>query len=152
MNTPLTLASSILINATPARVWDVLVNPGQTVKYMFGCVPETDWKPGSPLLWRGKFDGIEMIAVKGTVTEIRPETYLAYTAIDPNDPKIPDIPENYITITYTLTPSNGHTTLSVTQGDYSKVAEGEKRYQHSVADGGWDPLLEQIRQIAEENE
>lgn len=151
MSTPLTLESSILINATPARVWNVLVNPEQTVKYMFGCVPETDWKPGSPLLWRGKFDGIEMIAVKGTVTEIRPEAFLAYTAIDPNDPKIADIPENYITITYTLTPSNGHTTLSVTQGDYSKVAEGEKRFQHSVADGGWEPLLEQIKQIAEEN-
>lgn len=151
MNAPLILSSSINIKASPARVWEVLVNPEETKKYMFGCVPESSWQPGSPLLWRGTFDGIELVAVKGAVTEIRPEAYLAYTAIDPNDPKVADIPENYITITYTLTHANGHTTLSVTQGDYSKVAEGEKRYKHSIEEGGWDPLLEQIKQIAEGN-
>ena len=149
MNAPLNVANSIVIHAPAAKVWDTLVNPEQTVKYMFGCVPVTDWKVGSPLLWKGKFDGIEMVAVKGAITEIRPEQYLAYTVIDPNDPKIPDIPENYLTVTYTLSTANGDTTLSVTQGDYSKVAEGEKRYQHTVADGGWDPILEQIKQLAE---
>jgi hypothetical protein len=30
------------------------------------------------------------------------------------------------------------------------MAEGEKRYRHTVADGGWDPILEQIKQLAEE--
>ena len=151
MSTPLHVANSIVIDATPAKVWDALVNPEQTVKYMFGCVPDTDWQPGSPLLWRGKFDGIELVAVKGTITEIRPEQYLAYTVIDPNNPKVEDIPENYLTVTYTLTATNGHTTLSVTQGDYSKVAEGEQRYQHTIADGGWDPILVQIKKVAEEN-
>ncbi len=149
MSTPLNVANSIVIHAPAAKVWDTLVNPEQTVKYMFGCVPLTDWKVGSSLLWKGNFDGIEMVAVKGAIMEIRPEQYLAYTVIDPNDPKIPDIPENYLTVTYTLSTANGDTILSVTQGDYSKVAEGEKRYQHTVADGGWDPILEQIKQLAE---
>jgi len=107
MNAPLTLSSSILINASPARVWAVLVDPQETVKYMFGCVPDSDWQPGSPLLWRGTFDGVEIVAVKGTVTEIRPEAYLAYTAIDPNDPKVADIPENTLLLPISLRPLTG---------------------------------------------
>lgn len=50
MNTPLNVENSIVINAPAARVWDTLVNPERTVKYMFGCVPISDWRPGSSLL------------------------------------------------------------------------------------------------------
>ena len=40
----------ININAPALKVWDALVNPEQTKKYMFGCETVSDWKPGSPLL------------------------------------------------------------------------------------------------------
>ncbi|GAA0533894.1 SRPBCC family protein [Chitinophaga japonensis] len=152
MSTPLIVANSIVIHATAAKVWDALVNPVQTKKYMFGCEPVTNWQPGSTLLWKGNFKGVEMTAVKGHIKAIEPEKFLSYTVIDPNDPKIPDIPENYLTVTYTLTAENGHTSLHVTQGDYANVANGQERYQHTIADGGWASILEQVKKLVEEGQ
>jgi len=48
---------------------------------MFGCYAETDWKPGSPLLWKGAADG--KLYVKGRVVSIEPPHRLVYTVIDP---------------------------------------------------------------------
>lgn len=148
MSTPLIVKSSITINATPERVWDALINPEQTKKYMFGCETVSDWKPGSPLLWKGNYEGKEMVFVKGNIVNIEPEKLLAYTTIDPNS-EIPDIPENYLTVTYTLSSQNEQTVLTVTQGDYATVGDGEKRYRESTDGGGWDPILVEIKKLLE---
>ena len=81
---PLIIKNSISIDAPASRVWDALVNPAQTKKYMFGCEAISDWKIGSPLIWRGVYEGNEMIFVKGNIVELIPEKLLAYTVIDPN--------------------------------------------------------------------
>jgi uncharacterized protein YndB with AHSA1/START domain len=149
MSQPLTVTSTITIQAPAARVWDALTDPEMTKKYMFGCEAISDWKPGSPLLWKGQFNGLEMVAVKGKVVKIEPGKFLAYTTIDPNNPAVPDLPENYLTVTYDLSEQNGHTLLAVSQGDYSTVAEGKKRYEETVAGGGWTPILVQIKVLLE---
>ena len=143
------IRNSITINAPTSKVWDALVNPEQTKKYMFGCEALSDWKIGSPLLWKGQYEGKEMVFVKGHVVDIKPERFLEYTVIDPNS-TIEDIPENYLNITYELSPENGNTLLKVTQGDYSKVAEGERRFKESSNNGeGWNPILVEIKKLAE---
>ncbi len=152
MSQSLTVTNTITIQATAARVWDALTNPEMTKKYMFGCAALSDWKPGSPLVWKGKFNGLEMVAVKGEVKEIEPGKSLVYTTIDPNNPAVPDLPENYLTVTYDLSEQNGHTLLTVSQGDYSTVAEGGKRYEETIAGGGWTPILLQIKELLEANE
>jgi uncharacterized protein YndB with AHSA1/START domain len=117
---------------------------------MFGCETVSDWKKGGELLWRGEYEGKEMIFVKGTILDIQPGKYLAYTTIDPNS-TIDDTSENYLTVTYTLWEKDGKTNFTVTQGDYSKVAEGERRYTESYNNGeGWNPILVQIKQLVEE--
>jgi uncharacterized protein YndB with AHSA1/START domain len=147
---PLQVINTISINASADKVWDALTNPEQTQKYMFGCRTISDWKQGSPLLWEGEWEGKKTVFVKGTISAIQPGKFLAYTVIDPLNPNIPDIPENYLTVTYDLKEENGQTLLTVTQGDYSKVAEGEKRYKEAFNDGvGWDPILVQIKKLAE---
>ncbi|MBK6571289.1 MAG: SRPBCC domain-containing protein [Saprospiraceae bacterium] len=144
------IKNTIQIIATPSKVWDALVNPEKTKKYMFGCETVSDWKVGSSLLWKGEYDGQSIVFVKGNIIAIDPEKFLAYTVIDPNNNEIPDLPENYLTVTYSLTQEDHHTTLTVTQGDYSKVAEGEKRYQESYNNGeGWNPILVQIKNLVE---
>ena len=151
MSQPLIITNVIHINAPKAKVWDLLVNPAQTPKYMFGCETVSDWKVGSQLLWRMDYEGKDFIAVKGEIVNIKPEEYLAYTVMDPNNPAIPDLPENYLTVTYALKEEEGGTTFTVTQGDYSKVADGEKRYQESYNNGeGWNPIMVQIKALAEE--
>jgi uncharacterized protein YndB with AHSA1/START domain len=143
------IENSITINASPTKVWDVLVNPEQTKKYMFGCEAVSDWRVGSPLLWRGQYEGKEIVFVKGTVVDIKPERLLVYTVIDPNS-TIEDIPENYLTITYELTRKNGKTHFKVTQGDYSKVGDGDRRYKESYNNGeGWNPILVEIKKLVE---
>jgi uncharacterized protein YndB with AHSA1/START domain len=150
MEKELIIKNTITIDAPAHTVWDILVNPQQTKKYMFGCETVSDWKVGSELLWRGVFDGVELVAVKGHIVAFHPEKLLAYTTIDPNNPAIPDLPENYTTVTYSLTEKNGSTELTITQGDYEKVTDGESRYNDSMAGGGWNSILEQIKRIAEE--
>ena len=149
MSKPLFVKNSIVINASVAKVWDALVNPEQTKKYMFGCETVSDWKVGSPLLWRGEYEGKEMVFVKGAIVDIKPGKFLAYTTIDPNS-TIDDLSENYLTVTYDLSVENGQTLFTVTQGDYSKVAEGERRYTEAYNNGdGWNPILVQIKKLVE---
>jgi len=150
MEKELFVKNEISINAPATMVWDVLTNPAQTKKYMYGCETVSDWKAGSPLLWKGEWEGKEMVFVKGNIVTIAPGSLLAYTTIDPNNPAMEDTAGNYLTVTYQLTEANGGTHLVVTQGDYTKVADGEKRYNDAVSQGGWGALLEKIKTIAEE--
>lgn len=150
MNQALTVSNSITINAPTEKVWDALVNPQKTKVYMFGCETVSDWKVGSPLLWKMEHEGKEFIPVKGIITAIEPGKLLSYTVIDPHNPNIPDIPENYLTVFYELIPQNGATLFNVTQGDFSLVADGEKRYREAYNNGeGWNPILVQIKQLVE---
>lgn len=150
MSQPLIVASSIEIKAPAAKVWNALTNPEETKKYMFGCEAISDWKVGSTLLWKANYEGKEMVFVKGTIVDIKPGTYLAYTTIDPNSTTVADIPENYVTVTYTLSSNGGETSLVVTQGDFATVADGEKRYKETYNDGdGWGPVLRDIKKLVE---
>lgn len=145
----LIVTNTITINAPAENVWDALTNGEQTKKYMFGCETVSDWNVGSPLLWKMNHESKEMIAVKGTIMEIQPEKFLSYTVIDPNA-EMDDIPENYLTVTYELTPENGQTILTVTQGDYNTVADGERRYKEACNNGeGWNPILAEIKKLVE---
>ena len=148
MNNPLIIINSITINAPAEKVWDALVNPEQTKKYMFGSEAISDWKPGSELLWKGNYEGNDMVFVKGKIVEINPGKFLSYTTIDPNS-GIADIPENYLTVTYDLKEENGQTILTATQGDYSTVGDGEKRFRETLDGGGWQPILVEIKKLLE---
>lgn len=147
----LIVKNSVTINAAPAAVWDVLTNPLQTKKYMFGCETASDWKPGSSLEWKGVYEGRETVFVKGYVLEIVPNRLLKYSVIDPNA-KYPDIPENYLSVEYKLESKNGATLLTVIQDGFEDAAEGEKRFRDVYNNGeGWNPILVQVKAIAEEN-
>ncbi len=149
MSTPLEVKNSIQINATADRVWDALVNPEQTKKYMFGCETVSDWKTGSSLLWRGEYEGKQMVFVKGYILDIEPLKRLKYTVTDPNA-EWEDIPENYLNVTYTLTEENNGTLLTVVQDGFETAAEGEKRYRDVSNNGeGWNPILIQIKNLLE---
>lgn len=149
MNGELFISSEIFIDAPAIVVWQMLTHPQQTKKYMFGCEAVTDWKPGSPLEWIGHYEGEDIVFVKGKVVDIIPCKKLSYTTIDPQG-GMKDIPENYLTVTYELQEEGGLTHLRISQGDYSLVADGEKRYNDSVAGGGWTTILGQIKKLVEE--
>ncbi len=149
MSIQLIINNSMTIKASVQRVWDALTNPDQTMKYMYGCRVVSDLKVGRTMLWKGVVDGKEMIFVQGHVVSVEPEKNLVYTVFDPNS-DIEDIPENYLTVTYTLdAQEDGQTLLTITQGDYSKVANGEQRYVDAMAAGGWMSLMTAIKTLLE---
>jgi uncharacterized protein YndB with AHSA1/START domain len=151
MSTELNIVNKINIKTPAATVWDALTNPEITQAYMFGCETVSDWEIGSELLWKGQYQGMDMIFVKGKILQLIPNEILIYTVFDPNS-TIPDLPENYLSVTYELHQKDGFTQLTVTQGDYNKVAEGDRRYKESWNDGqGWNPILEEIKKICEAN-
>ncbi|HXB99724.1 MAG TPA: SRPBCC domain-containing protein [Terriglobales bacterium] len=141
----LLIRKSIDIDAPVETLWRVLTDSEFIKQYMFGCTAETDWKPGSPLLWKGAADG--KLYVKGHVVSIEKPHRLAYTIFDPNS-TIKDIPANYLTMTYELKKRNERASvLEITQGDFSAVEDGERRYQHSL--DGDDSVLSGIKKLAE---
>ena len=149
MDSPKTVTNTILINASPKRVWAVLTEPFETKQYMFGCETVTDWKVGSPLLWEAEYEGKKVVFVKGNILEILPENLLRYSEIE-NNPPYADILENHLIVQYDLTEKDGVTELTVTQSGFENAAEGEKRYLDVYNNGlGWSPILEKIKMQAE---
>jgi uncharacterized protein YndB with AHSA1/START domain len=73
----------ITIDAPIAKVWDAIVNPEQTKKYMFGRETASEWKIGKPLLWKMVYEGKDFIPIKGIILEIELPKKLTYAVIDP---------------------------------------------------------------------
>jgi uncharacterized protein YndB with AHSA1/START domain len=142
----LTVKKSISIKANVEKVWEALTSSEYTRQYMFGCDVVTDWKTGSLILWKGLADGKEVVFVKGNIVNIQPGKLLQYTAIDPNSTP-EDASSIYTTVTYELTPEGEHTLLKVTQGDFSKISDGEERYNHTI--NGWDFVLPKLKELLE---
>ena len=138
---------TIEIDAPAARVWTILTDSSFIQQYMFGCVAETDWQPGSSLLWKGAGDG--HLYVKGEVVAIDAPHRLEYTVLGA-DMAIADVPENYLTIIYNLRENSRNATeLRVAMGDFDAVGNGQARYEETMASGGWAPMLAKVKQLAE---
>lgn len=146
MSKELFVHNEISLNADAATVWDILTKPEHTQKYMYGISINSDWKVGSPVLWKMTIDSNELVVVKGDVVKIEPEKYLEYTVFDPNM-GIEDKASNYLTVTYTLTSEGSKTKLSISQGDFAGVGNTLARYDDTVK--GWEHALQGIKEIVE---
>jgi uncharacterized protein YndB with AHSA1/START domain len=139
------IRTSVHVDASPSRVWKVLTDSAYTKQYMFGCEIVSDWTVGGRLDWKGAADGV--VYVKGYLLAADRDRVLKYSMIDPNNPALADVPANYLNQTVTLEPQRGGTLVSLEVGDYTKVGQGEIRYQHTIAAG--DGILVRIKEVAE---
>lgn len=144
MKKELVVKKKITLNANASKVWHALTDPDLAKKYMYGCEAISDWKIGSPLIWKGAAD--RKVYVKGNIVNIVNRKILQYTTFDPNS-GMEDVPSNYLTVTIELSQKGGQTVLSVAQGDFAEVANGEKRYNDTV--GGWDFVLHELKKLLE---
>ena len=53
----LTARSSITIAAPAEKVWTALITPAAIKQYMFGTTVVSDWKEGSPIIFKGEWQG-----------------------------------------------------------------------------------------------
>jgi uncharacterized protein YndB with AHSA1/START domain len=145
--TALTVSESIDIAAPAERVWRVLTEPAFTQRYMFGCVPVTDWQPGGTLDWQGTLEGKPHLFVRGELIECAPPSRLSYTTYDP-DAAEPDPPARRVRVTMQLSsPRPGVTRLDVTQGDFAGLPRAEARFAETQT--GWTAVVAQVKTIAE---
>ena len=144
MSRKLIVRNTIKLDAEPARVWEALTRPELTKRYMFGCEAVSDWKVGHPVLWKAVSNGEETVYVKGEVVALSYGRRLAFTAIDPHG-AAEDIPANYTTVVYELSTAGKQTVLSVSQGDFATVADGEKRYGDCIK--GWETALDGLKSL-----
>lgn len=143
--TELLIRKSIDVDAPMEILWKVLTESEFIRQYMFGCNAETDWEPGSTLLWRGAADGV--VYVKSRVVRFEPPHTLEYTVFDPNS-KLADVPSNYLGMKLELKENgSGKSILNITQGDFATIEDGENRYRHSL--DGDDAVLRGIKKLAE---
>jgi len=74
---PYSISSSVMARAPLARVWDAITNPAIVKQYFFGTELDTDWKVGSPLFFRGEWQG-KRYEDRGTVLLFEPMCALAF--------------------------------------------------------------------------
>ena len=133
---------TVTIEAPRAAVWDALTKPDKVKQYMHGTNMSTDWKPGSPITWKGEWKG-KPYEDKGKVIEVEPKKRLKYTHWSPMGGS-EDKPENYHTVTYELSGDNGSTTLTLRQDNNATQAEADK-----MAEENWGPVLDGLKETAE---
>jgi uncharacterized protein YndB with AHSA1/START domain len=119
----LVATAQIDIAATTSQVWNALTDPAQIKRYLFGTEVESDWQPGSPIIWRGEYQG-KAFQDKGEILENEPYHRLTLTHFSPLS-GLPDQPENYHTVTYELVDHGGTTHLSLRQDNNGDEAEAE---------------------------
>ena len=141
MNNHLTGAAGIRIDAPVSKVWEALTTPSLIKQYFFGTTAISDFKEGSPLVFKGEWQG-KKYQDKGTILKVVPEKLFRYTYWSSLS-GIKDQPENYVTITYELIERNNGTYLSVKQENIPD----EKMRQH--AEENWNKVLTELKEFLE---
>ena len=141
MNENLIAEATIAINASPSRVWEALTKPELIQQYLFGTQVTTDWQVGSPIRYRGVWQG-KPYEDKGEVLQIEPGKLLVSTFYSSLSGQA-DVPENYKTVRYELTNKNGGTQLTVAQDNNASQEEADHSTQN------WKMVLEGIKKLLE---
>lgn len=142
MTGPFTATATITVHKDAASVWNALTDPAIIQRYFFGTKTFTDWRKGSPIVFRGEWEG-KTYEDNGTILDIRPGKRIQYSYWSSMS-GTPDIPENYATITYELNDAGPSTELTIMQ---QGIATAEQK-EHS--EKNWTMVMEALKKIVEE--
>ena len=141
MNKKFTAKATTTINAPVSKVWQALVNPEMIQQYLFNTEVISDWQTGSPIIYKGEWEG-EPFEDKGEILAIEPEKLLRSTHWSPLS-GVPDSPENYHTVTYTLAERGEGTDVTITQDN--NATEDEKAHSEK----NWRTVLDGMKKLLE---
>jgi uncharacterized protein YndB with AHSA1/START domain len=141
MSKGLVAQASVTINAPRADVWKALVTPAAIKQYMFGTNVVSDWKPRSPITWKGEWQG-ESYEDKGVILRVEPDRVLQYTHFSPLS-GVADVPENYHTVTVELTAEGAGTRVVLSQDNNAT----EQAREHSQKN--WEMALAGLKRLVE---
>jgi uncharacterized protein YndB with AHSA1/START domain len=133
--------ASITINASVGKVWDAFVNPDTIKQYMFGTTVVSDWKEGSPIVWKGNWQG-KPYEDKGVILNLKQGQILRYSHFSPLAGQ-PDVPENYHRVSVELSGDEQRTTISLSQDN--NATEDEREHSEK----NWKMMLEGLKGFLE---
>jgi uncharacterized protein YndB with AHSA1/START domain len=142
MDNHLVAHASTTVQAPIAAVWDALVNPAVIKQYMFGADVTSNWKEGSPIVWKGEWQG-KPFEDRGVILHLRPNRLLSYSHFSPLEGK-PDTPDNYHTVTVELSEQPGGTRISLSQDNNAT----EQTREHS--EKNWNMMLAGMKKVVEQ--
>ncbi len=132
----------IEINASIERVWDALIDPKAIKQYMLGADALSEWKEGSPIIWRGEWNG-RKYEDKGKIRKLAPRRLIRYSHFS-SLARLPDAPENYHIVTVELAGRGSHTLVSLSQTNNHT----QEALQHS--EQGWKMMLDGLKKYLEQ--
>jgi uncharacterized protein YndB with AHSA1/START domain len=141
MNDKFTAKASTTIHAPASKAWEALTKPELIKQYMFGTDVISDWKVGSPITYKGEWQG-KSFEDKGKVLEVEREKSLVSTHWSPLS-GVPDSPENYHTVSYHLLEKDGKTEVTITQDN--NASEEEKVHSEQ----NWRQVLDGLKRLLE---
>lgn len=133
--------ASVAIAAGRDKVWEALLNPQTIKEYMFGTHVVTNWRQGSPIVWKGEWQG-KPYGDKGRILKIKALQTLEYAHFSPMS-GLADSPENYHTVTIELAAEGDHTRISLSQDNNAT----EKARQHS--EKNWEMMVTSLENVLE---
>ena len=141
MQSNLTAHASTLIDAPLKDVWTALVNPDAIRQYMSGANVTSDWKEGSPITWKGEWQG-KPYEDKGVILRQDPGRTLSYSHWSALS-GVADTPENRHTVTIELSGEGGKTHVSLDQDNNKTPQEREESQKN------WVLMLEGMKKVVE---
>ena len=144
MPIPQTVNRTINIKASPSQVWRALTNPDSAQEWRSPDKTSTvtsDWQVGSPILFEGTWDRRKYLD-RGTILQFDPKQTFEYNMWS-KLARLPDTPENYTVVRFTLTPNESGTTLTLTHSNF----QTEAIYGH--ANFYWATALDRLRKLLE---
>jgi len=133
--------ASVTVDAPIAEVWKALITPEAIKEYMFGTTVMSEWKEGSPIIWKGEWQG-KSYEDRGVILQLKPGRTLQYTHFSPLA-GLPDTPENYHTVTIDLSAAGEQTRISLSQDNNPT----DKAREHS--EKNWASMLAGLKQFLE---
>jgi uncharacterized protein YndB with AHSA1/START domain len=141
MNQTYIAKASIQIQATNAKVWEALTQPELIRQYLFGTEVTTDWQVGSPIRYKGVWQG-KAYEDKGKVLQLEPGKLIVSSFWSSLEGEA-DIPENYKIVRYELLDEGGGTRLTIVQDNNATEEDARHSEQNwKMVLGGIKALLE----------
>jgi uncharacterized protein YndB with AHSA1/START domain len=134
--------AAISINASAEKVWHALVDSKAIKQYMFGTSVVSDWREGSPINWKGEWQG-KSYEDKGVILQLKPEHTLQYSHFSPLS-GLPDKPENYHTVTIALSDHGNQTDVTLTQDNNATEAASAE------SEKNWEMMLTELKKFLEQ--
>lgn len=138
------IEKTIMLKATPARVWRAL-SDSREFEQWFRVKLQGGFEPGTSVRGHVTYPGYEHLKFEMWIERMEPERYFAYRwhpyAIDPD---IDYSSEPTTLVEFRLEPQPGGTQLSIVESGFDNIPEGRRAEAFRMNSGGWAEQAQNI--------